>query len=87
MEKQEICICGIGCGKTGICDECRYLLRAKRCKSIKIVEKFREEYNSKHGVYKSYGQFVVMLDMIDRRKRDIDNRRKKDNLKKIRGNR
>lgn len=84
MKKQEICICGNSCKKDNICDECRYLLRAKRSKSIGVIEKFREDYNRSHGTYKSYGQFVAMLDNIARRKKYFDDRRKKEALKKVR---
>lgn len=86
MTMQEKCICGSSATKDGLCDECRHLLRAKRSKSIKIIEKFREDYNRTHGTYKSYGQFVFMLDCIYRRKKDFDSRRKKENFKKLRAN-
>lgn len=81
-----VCICGERIVKSGLCEECSYLLRAKRSKSITVIEKFRSDYNQKHGTYKSYGQFVLMLDMIDRRAKS-DNRRKKAVVKKVRGNR
>ena len=84
--KNEKCICGNTAVKDGICDECRYLLRAKRSKNIGIVEKFREDYNRLHGTYKSYGQFVLMLDCIYRRKKYFDSRRKKEDFKKLRSN-
>lgn len=84
MEK---CICGSLICKNGLCEECGYLIRAKRSKSIAVIEKFREDYNREHGTYKSYGQFVVLLDLIDRRKREVDNRRKKVSVKKVRRNR
>lgn len=84
MENQERCICGNKAEKDGICKECRYLLRAKRSKNIAIVEKFREDYNRTHGVYKSYGQFVAMLDLIARRKKGFDNRRKEKSIKAVR---
>lgn len=87
MKEIDICICGSKCIKSGLCEECLNLLRAKRSKSIRIVEKFRQDYNKKYGTYKSYGQFVLLLDMIDRRKRQVDGRRKKAVVKKIRGNR
>lgn len=80
------CFCGKNAVKDGICDECRYFLRAKRSKNIKVVEKFRNDYNRLHGTYKSYGQFVAMIDCIARRKKDFDNRRKKERIKKIREN-
>lgn len=80
------CICGETAVKHGLCEECLYLLRAKRSKNINIVEKFRVDYNDRHGTYKTYGQFVVLLDLIDRR-RKLDDRRKKAVVKKIRGNR
>lgn len=85
--REDICYCGNRSIKSGLCEECLYLLRAKRSKSIKIVEKFREDYNNQHGTYKSYGQFVLMLDLLDRRKREIDNTRKKAVVKKVRRNR
>ena len=77
-----ICVCGKKAVKDGLCEECIYLLRAKRSKSIGVVEKFRTEYNENHDTYKSYGQFVLLLDMIDRRKK-IDDRRKKAAVKKV----
>lgn len=83
----DICICGNKSIKNGLCEECIYLLRAKRSKSIKIIEKFRSDYNQKHSIYKSYGQFVLLLDTIDRRKREVDNTRKKADAKKVRRNR
>lgn len=85
--REDICYCGNRSIKSGLCEECLYLLRAKKSKSIKIIEKFREDYNNQHGTYKSYGQFVLMLDLLDRRKRDIDNTRKKAVVKKVRRNR
>ena len=87
MKNMNFCICGNKSVKSGLCDECMYLLRAKRSKSIAVVEKFREDYNKKHNTYNSYGQFVAMLDLISRRKKHFDNRRKKDNFKKIRTDR
>lgn len=81
------CICGNICINSGLCEECRYLLRAKKSKNIAVVEKFRKDYNQKHNTYKSYGQFVLLIDMLDRRKKQIDGRRKKDSVKKIRRNR
>jgi len=87
MKDIDICICGNERVKSGLCEECLYLLRAKRSKSIAIVEKFRRDYNEKHGTYKSYGQFVLLIDMIDRRKRQVDDRRKKAAIKKVRRNR
>ena len=81
-----ICICGKAAVKSGICEECQYLLRAKRSKNIAIVEKFRKDYNQKHGVCKSYGQFVAMLDLIARRKKSCDDRRKKAVVKSVRSN-
>ena len=79
-----ICVCGNKSAKNGICEECLRLLRAKRSKNIKIVEKFREDYNRMHGTYKSYGQFVAMLDGIARRKNRFDSRRQEKNIKKLR---
>ncbi len=87
MNSVKVCICGNRIFKNGLCEECVYLLRAKRSKSISVVEKFRSDYNKNHNTYKSYGQFVMMLDMIDRRKREVDNRRKKAVVKKVRSNR
>ncbi len=87
MKSVEVCICGEKVLKNGLCEECIYLLRAKRSKSIGIVEKFRSDYNERHNTYKSYGQFVMLLDLIDRRKREVDNRRKKAIVKKVRRNR
>lgn len=83
----DVCICGNKSIKNGICKECQYLLRAKRSKSIVVIEKFREDYNRNHGTYKSYGQFVLLLDMIDRRKKQLDYRRKKAVVKKVRRDR
>ncbi len=87
MKSVEVCICGNKILKNGLCEECVYLLRAKRSKSISVVEKFRSDYNKNHNTYKSYGQFVMLLDMIYRRKREVDNRRKKAVVKKVRSNR
>lgn len=87
MNNIDICICGNKSIKSDLCEECLYLLRAKKSKNIRIVEKFREDFNNKNGTYKSYGQFVLLLDMIDRRKRQVDDRRKKAAAKKIRRNR
>lgn len=86
MKKEEICICGNRCEKNGICNECICLLKAKKSKSIRVIEKFREDYNRLHNTYKSYGQFVAMIDAIARRKKYFDDRRKKENSKKIRRN-
>lgn len=86
MENINTCICGKKLETDGLCEECRYLLRAKRSKNIAVIEKFRQDYNRLHGTYKSYGQFVLMLDLIARRKKSFDHRRKKDNFKKIRSN-
>lgn len=83
----DFCICGNRVVKHGLCEECMYLLRAKKSKSIGVVEKFRSDYNQRHNTYKSYGQFVLLLDMVDRRKREVDNRRKKATVKKVRRNR
>ena len=85
MKNFESCVCGSKAVKNGLCEKCLVLLRAKRSKNINIVEKFREDYN-KCNTYKSYGQFVLMLDMIDRRKKEVDDRRKKVSAKKVRGN-
>lgn len=85
--REDVCFCGNKSVKSGLCEECIYLLRAKKSKNIRIVEKFREDYNKKHDIYKSYGQFVLLLDMLERRKREIDNRRKKATVKKVRRNR
>ena len=86
MKSVRKCICGETSEKHGLCEECLYLLRAKRSKNINIVEKFRADYNDRHGTYKTYGQFVMLLDLIDRR-RKLDDRRKKAVFKKVRGNR
>lgn len=83
MKKEEQSICCSGCG---VCDECRYLLRAKRSKSIGVIENFRADYNKLHNTYKTYGQFVALLDAIARRKKNFDNRRKKEDFKKVRRN-
>lgn len=84
MEK---CVCGSNIKRNGLCEECWYLLRAKKSKNIAIVEKFRADYNRVHNTYKTYGQFVAMLDLIYRRKRSFDDRRKKGVSKKVRRNR
>ena len=86
MSTINICVCGNEGTENGMCEECLYLLRAKRSKSIAVIEKFRKDYNTRHSTYKSYGQFVLLLDMIDRRKREIDNTRKKAVVKKVRRN-
>ena len=85
--REDVCFCGNRSIKNGLCEECLYLLRAKKSKNIRIIEKFREDYNNQHGTYKSYGQFVLLLDLLDRRKREIDNTRKKAVVKKVRRNR
>ncbi len=87
MKNIDFCICGEKALKKGLCEECLYLLRAKKSKNIGVIEKFRSDYNEKHNTYKSYGQFVMLLDLIDRRRRQIDNRRKKATVKKVRSNR
>ena len=87
MKKIDFCICGNDAVKYGLCEECIYLWRAKKSKNISVVEKFRNDYNKNHNVYKSYGQFVLLLDMIDRRKKEVDNRRKKASFKNVRRNR
>ena len=87
MKSIDICVCGNVAVRNGLCDECLYLLRAKRSKSIGVIEKFRNDYNENHSVYKSYGQFVLLLDTIDRRKKQVDNRRKKAVVKKVRKDR
>lgn len=87
MKKNEFCICGNKAVRHGLCNECIYLLRAKRSKSIAIVEKFRDDYNKTHNLYKSYGQFVLLLDLIYRRKKEVDDRAKKAVVKKVRRNR
>ncbi len=84
MKNVDFCICGNKVIKRGLCEECQYLLRAKRSKSIVVVEKFRKDYNNSHDVYKSYGQFVLLLDLIDRRRKEVDYRRKKAVVKKVR---
>lgn len=87
MKKFNVCVCGSSDVKDGICKECRYLLRAKKSKSVEIVEKFRADYNRQHNTYKSYGQFVLLIDMISRRKKESDDRRKETVIKKVRRNR
>ena len=86
MSKVNICVCGCKVDGDSLCDECRSLLRAKKSKNISIIEKFRFDYNQRHGTYKSYGQFVLLLDTIDRGIKS-DDRRKKAVIKKIRRNR
>ncbi len=87
MKNINFCICGEKAVKSGLCEECLYLLRAKKSKNITIVEKFRSDYNKCHNTYKSYGQFVLLLDTIYRRKREVDNRGKKAVVTKVRRNR
>lgn len=87
MKEFNFCICGENSIKNGLCEECQRLLRAKTSKSINVIEKFRSDYNNQHNTYMSYGQFVLMIDLIYRRKKESDNRRKKAVVKKIRGNR
>lgn len=87
MRNIGICICGEKSIKDGLCEECNRLLRAKKSKSINIVDKFRRDYNEQHNTYKSYGQFVLLIDTIYRRKQESDCRRKKATVKKVRGNR
>lgn len=83
----KLCVCGEKAVKKGLCEECLYLLRAKKTKNIIVLEKFRSDYNKKHNTYKSYGQFVLLLETIDRRRKEIDNRGKKATVKKVRRNR
>ena len=83
----KLCVCGEKAVKKGLCEECLYLLRAKKTKNIIVLEKFRSDYNEKHNTYKSYGQFVLLLETIDRRRKEIDNRGKKATVKKVRRNR
>ena len=87
MKKFDSCVCGERNIDNGLCESCRALIRAKRSKKIAVVEKFRADYNRQKGTYKSYGHFVLLLDMIDRRKREIDNRGEKATAAKIRRNR
>ena len=54
MKNNEFCICGNKAVRHGLCDECIYLIRAKRSKSIAIVEKFREDYNKIHNLHFKY---------------------------------
>ena len=84
MKSVTVCICGEKAVKKGLCEECLYLLKAKKSKNIAVIEKFRSDYNEKYNTYKSYGQFVLLLDMLDRRKREVDNRGKKAVIKKVR---
>lgn len=81
------CICGNTATQHGICDECKELLKASKCKNIAIIESVRKDYNSKHHTYKTYGQFVAYIDAISRRKKEFDNTRKKATVKKIRTDR
>ncbi len=74
------------CNNDGICDRCKYLLKAKKSKKISVIEKFKNEYEKMYGIYMSYGQFVAMIDGIHRRKTELDNRRKKESTKKVRRN-
>ena len=67
--------------KDNICPECRYYLRGLHSKNVYLIEDLRAEYN-KHHHYKSYGQFVALLQVIEeRRRRGIDNKREKENPK------
>lgn len=84
MKNKKTCFCGKECRRGVICDECKLLLRAKKSKSISVIEKFRNDYNKNHGTYISYGKFVVLIDNTARRKRNFDNRRKEENLKTLR---
>ena len=81
------CICGEKTVGYGICSECLDLLRASKCKNIAVIEKLRSDYNQRHNTYKTYGQFVAFIDMVARRKKSIDNTRKKASIKKVRTNR
>ena len=77
-----------GCGeqyepqhnKDNICPVCRYYLRALHSKDVHFVERLRREYIEKYGRHISYGQFIVKLEQIERRRR-IDIKRKKANTK------
>lgn len=84
MSELNKCICGNGASRYGLCEECKILLKAKKMKDIAAVEKLRNEYNSKNDTYKTYGQFVCLVDAIYRRKKEIDNRRKKASIAKVR---
>lgn len=87
MKTTDKCICLNESVSYGLCNECIMLLKAKRCKNISVIENMRKEYNEKHNQYKTYGQFVAMIEEISRRKKDFDNRRKKASIKKVRANR
>ena len=75
-----------GCGelyepqhnKDNICPVCRYYLRALHSKDVHFVERLRREYIEKYGRHISYGQFIVKLEQIERRRRN-DDKRKKEN--------
>ena len=86
MKTTQKCICLNNASAHGLCEECIALLKVKKCKNIAMIEKIRTKYNETHDQYKTYGQFVAMVEEISRRKKDFDNRRKKANTKKIRTN-
>ncbi len=86
MKTIEKCICSKEISAHGLCEECLMLLKVKKCKSIALIEKIRANYNKTHSQYKTYGQFVAMVEEISRRKKNFDNRRKKANTTKIRTN-
>ena len=64
--------------KDNICPICRYYLRALHSKDVHFVERLRYEYIRQYGRHISYGQFIVKLEQIERRRRN-DDKRKKEN--------
>lgn len=84
MKNYDLCVCGNKSYDKGLCEECIYLLRAKKSKNISVIEKFRADYNARHGVWVTYGQFVGLIDNIAMRRKDFDCRRKEKNIKKVR---
>lgn len=51
--------------KEKFCNECRMLRLLKHCKDLRLVEIQRKQYNERHGLSLTYGQFVGMLEDIN----------------------
>ncbi len=73
MKKRKRC----GCGEfyesqydgDNICPVCKFYLRALRSKDVRFVERLRDDYIKRSGRYLSYGQFVALLEQIERRRK------------------
>lgn len=54
-----------------ICRACAHLLSFKVSRSIGFIEKARLDYNKTHKKIPSYGQFVNLIENIERKRRGI----------------